>query len=137
MLATTEKKMSRNIAAYLTRRFCRRKMNVVWGQRRGIVTPVLLPIAFGDGRQIIGLRPIMLRKSWYIIAIDSTMEVGGNADDFRDLLDERIYPELEDRFSLASRPDDEDEDYDFFAEWPAVQHECGHEWWVEKSLIRY
>ena len=62
------------------------------------------------------------------------MEIGrptfGRYDEdeaFRELLDESIFPTLEDCFDVVYS-EDYDEDHDFFAEWPRVNHEVGHEW---------
>lgn len=120
-------------AAEIKRRFCRRQADYLWGQRR-LVTPEFVPWFWGDGHKIVGLRPIIVRRAWYVIAIDSRMEIGrpsGRFDEddaFRELLDESIYPTLEDHFGMAFADDDEDDPVDVFAEWPQVNHEVGHEW---------
>ena len=114
-------------AADVKQRFCRKQADRLWGQLR-FVTPVFVPWQWGNGRQVIGLRPIIVRRAWYVLLIDSTTEIGrpnNQFDDdeaFRDLLDSSIYETLEDEFGIA------DAEQDVFAEWPAVNHECGHEW---------
>lgn len=110
----------------LTKRFCRKQADYLWGQKRFVV-PVLLPKQWGDGCQIVALRPIILRKAWYVIAIDSSMDLG--SDEWRDLLDEEIYEELEYHFGRVTPEDEEEEGFDCHAAWPAVNHDTGHEWW--------
>lgn len=113
----------------LTKRFCRKQADYLWGQKR-FVTPVLLPKQWGDGLQLIALRPIILRMAWYVIAIDSSMDIGSG---WRDLLDEEIYEELEDHFGRVTPEDQKEEGFDCHAAWPAVNHDCGHEWWQISS----
>lgn len=114
----------------LAKRFCRKQADYLWGQKR-LVTPVLLPTQWGDGCQIIALRPIILRMAWYVISIDSSMDLG--SDEWRDLLDEEIYDELEDRFGRVTPEDDAEDDFDCHAVWPAVNRDSGHEWWQISS----
>lgn len=123
----TPRKMDQPTQKRMRKKYCQEQMNVGTFPSRK-VKPELLPVQWGDGRQIIALRPVILGQAWYVISIDSGMEIGGRANLFRDLLEDEIYPELEDHFGLFMN--DTDEDIDLFAEWPAVNHEGGHEWWL-------
>ncbi len=110
----------------LLARFCGKHTAELWGQPFK-AEPVLLQKQWGDGCQIVALRPIAVRRSWYVIAIDSLMELG--SDEWRDLLDSDIYEELEDQFGRVCKEDQENEEFDCHAAWPMVNHDYGHEWW--------
>jgi hypothetical protein len=119
--------MSAGRIAYLRRRYCRRQANYLWGQKR-IVKPVLLPVQFGDGKQIIALRPICTRTHHYVVAINSTPNWFGRdcPDTLHDELD-AIYESLGERFGECSSENDPPDDA--FKEWPALCLDGGTEWW--------
>jgi hypothetical protein len=48
----------------------RRTLTFLWGQRR-FVTPRLVSEVFGNGRLLLGLRPIMFRPYYFVVRIDS------------------------------------------------------------------
>lgn len=121
------------IASDLKRRFCKRQIDQLYGQRR-FVTPELVPFRWGNGRQIIGIRPLILRRSWYVVAIDNRMQIGrptgcfDEDDEFRELLDDSIYPEIEEYFGRVDWDESQTDEFDAHAAWPMVNHEVGHEW---------
>lgn len=141
-MTTVKRRMRPNRIRRLERRFCHKTLNILYRAPRGVVRPLLLPVQWGDGRQIIGLRPIIIRMSWYVVAIDSRMEIGrpthGFEEDaaFRDLLDDDIYEEIEDYFGYVHSDEADEEGFDAFAAWPRLNHSGGHEWWQEHKYYR-
>jgi len=125
--------MSRNRVRYLRQRYCRRQANYLWSQKR-IIKPVLLPIQFGDGRQIIAVRQITTRTHHYVIAINSKPDwfTRECKDTLHDQMD-AIYAEIEEQFGDITgwHTGDEPErgKCDPFKEWPAICLDIGCEWW--------
>lgn len=124
------KRLPGNRANRLRRRYCRKQASWLWGQKR-IVTPVLVPCQFGNGRRVIALRPISTRLSHYVVAIDDGWDL--NADDgLRSHLDE-IYEEIEDAFGHCGCEecveDGERPSGLPFDDWPAPCLNLGTEWW--------
>lgn len=122
----TRRPMDRRLRTALERAFCREQESYLWAQRR-IVKPVLLPVVYGDGRQIVAVRPINTRLSHYVVAVDSSITLPHGT--MHDLID-HIYEDLEDEFGMCIHCIDEDEEIDPFAEWPAPCIEGGSEWWL-------
>lgn len=124
--------MSHNRSAYIRRVYCRRQANYLWGQKR-IIKPVLLPIQFGDGRQLIALRPITTRTHHYVVAVNSVPDWFERGTPLlHDHLD-AIYQEIKEQFGdvTAWHMGDEPErgECDPFKEWPAICLDIGCEWW--------
>lgn len=135
---TAARKISKRRQQRIRKRHCQEQDDYLWGQKRR-VTPVLLPIQFGDGKQLVGLRPLSTRLHWYVIAIDSSIK-DLDGDDFRDLVDQQLYVEIEEQFgrchceSCFSEEDDHDgvlteDDRDPFESWPAPCWQYGCHWW--------
>lgn len=125
--------MAANRIKYLRSRHCRRQANYLWGRKR-IIKPVLLPVQFGDGRQIIALRPITTRTHHYVIAVNSSPNWFNREtkETLHDQMDD-IYAEIEDKFGNITRwyigDDPERGLCDPFKEWPAICLDIGCEWW--------
>jgi hypothetical protein len=128
--------MTSNRRRYLQSRFCRRQASYLWSEKR-IIKPVLLPIKFGDGKQVIAVRPITTRTHHYVVAINSTPDwfERGQKETLHDQMD-AIYEEIGERFGDITGwylGDDQREAHlgkcDPFKEWPAICLDIGTEWW--------
>jgi len=70
-----------------------------WGQPH-MVTPRLVTTVFGDGKQLIGLAPMMYRPHYFVVRIDSSWNISNYAHDCELLIDhmDEIYDAIEDEF---------------------------------------
>lgn len=141
-LELTQAPMSQRRQRELIQRFCQRQASYMWGERR-MITPVLLPIVWGDGRKLIALRPIVTRQSHYVIAGDSRWTISdrhGRYATFREHLKNGIYDEIEDRWGICKCPDctgEEDREPDLvFKQWPTPCLSGGCEWWQIHDFTR-
>lgn len=108
--------------------YCRRQASYLWGDRR-IITPELLPVEFGDGRQLIAVRPLNPRRSHYVVAVDSSLRVW--AGDIHDVIDQ-VYEELETYFGHCGCEECYSEGKPWpitFKQWPIPCFNLGTEWW--------
>lgn len=127
----------------LRQRFCQRQASYLWGDKR-IITPVLIPVIWGDGRKIIALRPIVTRQSHYVIAGDSSWTISdrhGQYATFREHLKDGIYDEIEELFGECGCADcgyfENREEREaaagivdlVFKQWPTPCLSGGCEWW--------
>jgi hypothetical protein len=123
----TERTMSARMRKRWERKYCTERDSYLWGQKR-LVTPVLIPVVFGDGKQALAIRPIATRLSHYVLAIDSTIKVeGGGVHDFID----QFYDAIEGRFGscCCENCNGEFENVEVFEEWPIPCLNTGSEWW--------
>lgn len=122
--------MSTYMQRKLTEKHCRRQASYLWGKKR-FVTPQLLPFAWGNGRLVLAVRPIITRRSHFVVAIDSLFE---RELDVHDLIDD-IYEVHEDYFGPCRCVEcggdkEEHDDGDIrFRQWPVICTNGGCEWW--------
>lgn len=101
------------------------------------MTPVLVPVVYGDGLQVLAMRPIITRRSHYVIAIDSNIRV--HAGDVHEITDS-IYETLDELFGNCGCsecggdpiPNDTGgwkENALIFKQWPTPCLNGGTEWW--------
>lgn len=95
------------------------------------VTPVLVPVMFGDGKKPIWLQPLAGRPNYYVVAGHSSWDMdNGGADPFCDHLEE-VYGEIESEWANS---DDERWDvetkrqWEKRTSWPALNTSCGVCW---------
>jgi hypothetical protein len=79
---------------YLTRK---RKVRF-WG-RNYFITPRLVSWIHGDGKQVISFTPLNTRPNYYIVRIDSAVELG--SDSFFDEVLDKIYDAIEEEFGCS------------------------------------
>lgn len=122
-----------------------------WGLEHE-VTPVMISTGFGDAKQLLAFSTVNSRPKYYLILIDSKVDVETNAiyADFDDEFPNCIYSAIADEFGdVADRDTDEEaggspcdkinegQDCDNCAErgvcewtkWPTLDSETGCEWW--------
>lgn len=120
------RRIARRRVARLLDTYCMRQASYLWGRKR-IIKPVLLPVQFGDGKQIIAIRPIATRTHHYVVAIHSTPDLDDRDGwTLHDDLD-AIYDEIISHFGKCCCEDDDQ--HDPFKAWPAICLEVGCEWW--------
>ncbi len=132
---TPTRRMHGNMANRLRREFCGEQQSYLWGEKR-MVVPQLLPVVFGDGKQIIAIRPIVTRLSHYVVAVDSswTLNVPWRPwkATIRDHLP-KIYEELENWFGMCKCEECRDLDEESVdcphKCWPRPCFQIGTEWW--------
>jgi hypothetical protein len=131
-------KLSPNRKRRLQAKFCRRQTNELWGKKR-FVKPVLLPVQFGDGKQIIALRSLTTRRDHYVIAINSTPDLHKVGFTLHDDLS-AIYAEIQTYFGDCTQeyvdPEDGKKPINPFKAWPAICLDSGCEWWQLQSTKR-
>lgn len=133
-------KMPPRVQRQLRKRHCKRQESFLWGVPR-IIVPELLPIIFGDGLKALSVRPIVTRQSHYIVAIDSSIEVGKAFGMVHDIMDD-VKEQLSLHFGYCQcsectgdkpaedDPDGVKESSAKFASWPNDPcFEIGCEWW--------
>lgn len=98
-----------------------------WG-RDYFVTPRLVEWAHGDGLQVIYLMPLNTRPNYYVLRVDSKLDL--SSDEFRDLLDVEIYSAIEDEYLPAHEEwtADNGRTYRRHNYFPALDEECGSSW---------
>lgn len=118
----------------------RRQTVYLWGQPSS-VKPVILRTVFGDGGQLIGLAPIMLRPRYYLVRIDNRWHTSNFARCPEELrlcehLDE-IYEAIEDEFGRAEEEWEHDNGRTYRRRnpWPAADISDGCAWWTECHFI--
>jgi hypothetical protein len=100
----------------------RRTAESLWGKRRYVV-PRLVPFLWGDGKQWIYLSPTNQRPAYYVVRIDSRVELSNWAND-NALIDtclDSILGEIGDYFG-------EPYDDEPLARWPELDWTNGGEW---------
>ena len=137
--------MHGNMRRWMEAKFCSRREAVYgpWFSKRivGRVKHTYLPWVWGDGRQIIGIRPVATSLGCYMIAGDSSWHLN-NDDGLRAYLDD-IYTLLEEQFGECHCEDCDSEyadefgpekygPYDIFREWPTPCFSVGTRWFREE-----
>jgi hypothetical protein len=131
------RKMSKRMQEQIRKQFCRRQASYLWGKKR-ILTPELLPFVFGDGKQVLAVRPIRTRREHFVVLIDSSVKVYSGG--VHDIIDD-IYELHMNTFGCCScqdcggEPIDDDDDCDkenamLFSQWPIICRNTGCEWWL-------
>jgi hypothetical protein len=100
--------------------------------RKRIITPLLLPLEFGDGRQVIAIEPVVTGLSHYVVAVDWAWHLN-NRDGLRAYLS-YIYGELEAYFGACECEEcREGEDRQWIESphdgWPRPCFQIGTRWW--------
>jgi hypothetical protein len=95
-----------------------------WGRRRRI-TPRLIDKIFGDGKQIIYITPLNTRPNYYIVCIDSKVDISG--DSFLDSVLGEIQEEIEGQYGPSSGP------RGGMYKFPAPDWDCGYAWGVSEK----
>jgi hypothetical protein len=128
ILEMQSRKMSGQMAAAIRRKHCRRQRSILWIKVR-IVTPELLPIVYGDGKQIIALRPIITRREHVVLAVDSSIDLEHGLNDYID----QIYQDHSEFFGQCCCAecvgDDDLSTDDLFKQFPMMCFSHGSEWW--------
>lgn len=128
--------MSRQQQTAWRRKYCRRQLSILWTERR-IIVPELVPVIWGDGQQVIAVRPINTRREHYIVAIDSGIRV--ESGDVHEIID-NVKEIIEELFGMCQCvecggeeiPNDPRGWKDLartFKQWPTPCFNGGCEWW--------
>lgn len=118
-------------------RLCRRHKTSLWGQPH-FVTPRLVDWIHGDGLKVIYLTPLATRPDYYLVRIDSKVEMSNHAKGavFADVVLPSLYEEIESEF--LNRIDEYEHDngrtYTKHHCWPALDDSCGCAWGVIETL---
>lgn len=111
-------------------RFCRRRKVRFWGHESG-VTPVLIPVAFGDGKRRMWIEPAASRPHYYVFSGDSEWSLENyGPNPFCDYL-EQVYQQIEERFGNSDDEREEGEtrrQWERRTNWPALNTGCGMAW---------
>jgi len=97
---------------------------IFWGQRRRI-TPRLVDRVFGDGKQIIGFTSIAQRPDYYVVRVDSSLDLTGHTDDRkRDIYEhtDEIITAIKDQFGVPGPRGGN-------RSFPVASFSCGSAWW--------
>ena len=116
---------------------------VFWGDEYEI-TPVLVAEFSGDGRQFVGVEPINTRPNWYLVRIDSSIDVGSDDFDYDEMLLQPIENEFGnvDDYECEIRNgkclyrhvyETEEEWQENITDWPVLSW-GGGQWWVQKNF---
>lgn len=108
----------------------KRQASLLWTTKR-IITPVLLPFVFGDGKLIMAVRPIITRREYFVVAVSSTLS---RAAHLHDLIDD-IYEVHEEHFGscqcveCGGEVETHNNGQIRFDQWPVICLNGGCEWW--------
>ncbi len=112
-----------------------------WGQKYRI-TPLLVDVILGDGKQLVGVQPLDTRPNYYVIRVDSSWGTNnfGNGELFCEHIEE-VYDAIEDQFGERERrresliyeegvpPEEADlANYENELGWPALSLSSGVAW---------
>lgn len=125
------RRMHGNRSNRLRRDYCHRQARRIDGRRRFVV-PLLLPLGFGDGQQLLGLQPVVTGLSNYVVACDSAWHLN-NYDGLRAYLP-YVYRELEDYFGACECEECRKGEEGHWVEspydcWPRPCFSMGTRWW--------
>lgn len=100
----------------------RRTAEILWGQRRFVV-PRLVPFVWGDGKQWIYLSPINSRPAYYVVRIDSRVNLSNHAPEnsFYDVCLDDVLEAIGDYFGERYEEDTP-------TRWPELDWTIGGEW---------
>lgn len=135
IVETPTRTMHANMRNRLVRGHCQQYRHRI--HPHPVIVPELIPIVFGDGKQIIAIQPIQTGRHYYVLAVDSEWSLTEPTpydSKIRGHLD-AIYDEIRDWFgycnchacdedTVVDGPGDDPEQY-----WPAPCLDVGSYWW--------
>lgn len=102
-----------------------------WGGNYTI-TPLLVTEVFGDGKVLMGIRPLNTRPNYYVVRVDSKFAESDKnpspreSDEWFDFLDNELYDAIADQFGSADAEDDDGNPVR--EDWPALDLDSGCGW---------
>ena len=119
---TAVRRMSQSMLRRWRPRIERRTTTRFWGRRR-FVTPRIVPFIWGDGKQWIYLSPINQRPNYYVVRIDSRVDLSNyaTANAFIDTCLDSVLEEIGIYFGERYEGDSR-------AHWPELDYTMGCEW---------